>query len=103
MMDLELKITKPNTELKSLIGEEKFKELTMEMIDFHDNTCQCCGWKPKVENNENDDQFEYKKRHLILHLIESDNETTVNSKTTIIIFTNNGPATLHRQACLQPP
>ena len=70
MIDLNLKIRTPNNELKKLVGNDKFLQLSNDAFDLHENTCQCCGWKPKVEEGEDDSQFDYKKRHLVLEILE---------------------------------
>jgi hypothetical protein len=84
MLDLNLGVSIPNTELKKIVGHEKFAQLTKDACDLHDNTCQCCGWKPKTEDGEDDGQFEYKKRHLVLQVLNLSEDKPEFSETTVL-------------------
>jgi hypothetical protein len=84
MIDLTLKNSTSNTELKTLIGNEKFEELKEELCVEYNNTCQCCGWKPKVEEGEDEGQFEFKKNHLVLHVEKLVEDNPSFSKNTLL-------------------
>lgn len=84
MVDLKLKTSIANNELRVLVGNEKFNQLTQELCETYENTCQCCGWKPKEETGEDKKQYEYKKRHLTLHVEQLSKENPTFSKTTLL-------------------
>ncbi len=84
MIDLILKTSTPNTKLKSIVGIEKFEELKEELFLEHDNTCQCCGWKPKTEQGEDEGQFDFKKNHLVLHVEKLVEDNPTFSKKTLL-------------------
>jgi len=84
MIDLSLKVTAPNNTLRKAIGDEEFVRITKETCSLYDNTCQCCGWKPLVEEGEDESQFEYKKKHLILHVEKLNESSPIDSEVTIL-------------------
>ena len=84
MVDLTLKVTTPNNTLRKAIGDSDFSRITKETNSSYDNTCQCCGWKPKKEEGEDESQFEYKKKHLILHVVSYDEKNPLKSDVTTL-------------------
>ena len=84
MIDFRLKVTTPNNEYRKLIGKEKFARVTKETCMMYDNTCQCCGWKPLEEEGENESQFDYKKKHLVLHVDSINKEAPIDSDVTLL-------------------
>ena len=84
MIDLTLKVTTPSNAYRKAIGAEEFARVTKETNMLYDNTCQCCGWKPLEEEGEDESQFEYKKKHLILHVEEFNEANPLDSKVTLL-------------------
>ena len=84
MLDFNLKINTPNSELRALVGNEKFNELQKNAVEQHDHTCQCCGWKPNKEEGEDEGQYDYKKKHLVLEVTNLSQENPEFSETTVL-------------------
>jgi len=84
MIDLTLKVTTPSKPYIEAIGGEEFARITKETQMLYDNTCQCCGWKPLEEEGENESQFEYKKKHLVLHIEDFNESKPEDTKVTLL-------------------